>query len=149
MAGRENAVLGPVAVNTGGRGWRITGGFCMHAVGVRILGGGVAIGAGNFCRRLVMHQAFYILVAVDATQQLAVDGVLELILVDEETKRLAVFIGCQRAVAMAGEAIGVLKLLGSMCAGTPSKKRRTKRTEQQKSNSSHVIEETLMAEKVP
>jgi hypothetical protein len=149
MAGRENAVGRAVAVDTCSCRGRGAGVFCMHTVRIRILRGGVAIGASNFGRRILMHQAFYVFVAVDAAQQLAVDGVFELILVDKKAKRLAVFVSCERAIAMAGKTIGVLQLLGSMCAGTPSKKRRTKCTEQQKSNRSHAYEETLMQEKLP
>lgn len=149
MAGRENAVLRSVAVNTCGRGGRSACGLCMHAVRERILRGGVAIAAGNLGRRIVVHQALYIFVAIDAAQHLSVNGVLELILVYEKTYRLAVFVVCERAVAVAGETVGVLQLLGCARMGCRGNKRNAKRTEQQKSNSSHVFEETLMGEKVP
>ncbi len=85
MAGRENAMLGAVAVNACGCRRRSTGWLGMHAVRIRVLSGGMAIGAGHFGRRLVVHKAFHVFVAIDAAQHLAVNGVLELILVDKET----------------------------------------------------------------
>lgn len=149
MARRENAMLRTVAVNAGGRGGPVADGFRVHAVRERILRGGVAIAAGNFGRRLVVHKVLYIFMAVDAAQHLSVNGMLELILVDKKTNRLAVFDVCKRAVAVAGKAVGVLQLLGCARMGCRGKQRRTKRTEQQKSNSSHDFEKTLMSEKVP
>ena len=50
---------------------------------------------------------------------------------------------------MAGEAVGVLELLGGVCVGCRGNKKKTKRAEQQISNKSHAFEETLMQEKLP
>jgi hypothetical protein len=111
MAGRKNAVRGAVAVNASGSRRSIAGGLCVHAVRVCLLRGGVAIGAGNFGRRLVVSRAVLVLVAIDTPKHFAMNGVLELILVDEETYRLAIFLFCQGRVGVAGEAVRVLALL--------------------------------------
>jgi len=143
MTGCKNAVRGTVTVNTCSSGRRSACGLSMHAVRVRILRGGVATGAGHLGRGLVVDQTFYVFVAVDAAQHLAVDRVLDLTLIDVEAYGLAVFVGRERAVAVAGKAVGVLQLLSRGRTGCRGKERKTKRTEQQKSNRSHAYEETL------
>ena len=76
VAGSENVVRGAVAVNTNSGGGRSAGGLGMDAVRIRILRGGVAIGTGDFCGRILVRQAGHVFVTVDAAKHLAVDGVL-------------------------------------------------------------------------
>ena len=75
----------------------------------------VALRAGDLFRRLTVRQALYILVAIHAVEQAAVDGVFELVLVDEKAYGRAVYILRERGIAVTGEAVGVLELLRGMC----------------------------------
>ena len=83
----------------------------MSAVRVSSLRVGVALGAGDLLRSLVVHEALDVGVAVDAGQQGTVNGMPELGLVDVEADRLAIHIRGERLVGVARETIGIFQLL--------------------------------------
>ena len=84
----------------------------MHGARIGLLRGFVASGAGDLFGRRVVHKALDVGVAIDATEEPAVEGMLQLVLIDEEADLLAVFVGGQGRIAMAGETVGVLDLRG-------------------------------------
>ena len=100
-----------MAVGAGGRGRARGRGFGVEAVGVCQLRIAVAIGAGDFLRGRCVAQALDVLVAIDAGEHAAVDGVGELGAVDVETDGLAVISVGQGLVGVAGEAVLVFWLL--------------------------------------
>ena len=71
----------------------------------------MAIGATDLFRGCLVGEAFDILVAVDARKHAAVDGVLELGPVDEESELFAVLLFRKGRVGVAGQAIFVLELV--------------------------------------
>lgn len=68
-------------------------------------------GAADLLRRLLVREAFHVLVAIHAAHRQPVDRLLHLLRIDGKTDRLAVDLRRQRLVAMAGQAILVLQLL--------------------------------------
>lgn len=83
---------------------------------------GVALGAAHLFRRLFMHQALHVFVAVHAREHAAVNGVLELALIDKEAHGRAVCVfGGESGIGVAGETVRVFELLRGKCAGGPGK----------------------------
>ena len=116
----ENLVGAAVAVlASGGGSTRIARGG-VRTVRIGMLRIGVTLGAGDLLRRRVVSQALHILVAIDARKHGAVDGVLELALIDKQADGFAVDVFRQRRVAVAGETFGILELLRRGCCGSPN-----------------------------
>ena len=86
-------------------------GLGMKTMGIRRLRIGMALRAGYLLRRLLMHQALHILVAIDARQHAAMDGVLEFVAIHKQTDLLAVFIIGQRGIGVAGKTICILEFM--------------------------------------
>ena len=111
VAGGQRLVRATVAVDAGGS--RSTAGLGrpgMHGAGVGLLGSFMASGAGDFLWRRVVDKALDVGVAIDASKQAAVNGMLQLVLIDEEADLLAVFVSGQGRIAVAGETVGILDL---------------------------------------
>ena len=83
----------------------------MLAVGVSLLSVRMALPAGYLLRRSIVHKALHIRVAIDASKEAPVDSVLQLRLIHEQAQRLPVHIGSQCGIRMAGQAVGIFKLL--------------------------------------
>lgn len=86
----------------------------MGAVRVSSLRIGVTLGAGDLLRSLVVGEGFNVGVAVDARKQRAVNGMLELRFVNVEADGLAIRVGGEGLVGVAGKAVGVLQFLRRM-----------------------------------
>ena len=116
----------------------------MGAVRKGSLRAGMAVGAKNFLRRRFVREALYVLVAIHAREfHGGVDGVFQLLRVDEERDRLAVYVLGQGGVTVAGEAIFIFELvLGASGEGRAQQKDR-ERTEQDPAGTFHEYEETL------
>lgn len=80
-------------------------GFGMMAAIVGRLLIGMAGGATDLLGSRFVRGAFYVGVAVHATEHAAMDGILESLGVDVQADRLAVYFVTQGSVAMAGEAL--------------------------------------------
>jgi len=93
----------------------------VEAVLVRGLFVGVALGACDPGRSILVRRGLHVLVAIDAGEHSTVDGLLHLFGVDGEADRLAIRIGGgERGVRVAGETVGVLRLVlgaGERCPG--------------------------------
>ena len=112
----------------------------MRAVRVGILRIGMAVGAENLLGRRLVRQALHVLMAVHAGKlHGGVDGVLQLLRVDEERDGLAVDVGGEGGVTVAGEAIFVFQLvLGASGEGRAQQKER-ERTEQDSAGNFHAM----------
>ena len=82
---------------------------CMEPM-YAVLCGLVTSGAGDPFGRSLVRESLNVCVAVHASEQPAVERVLQLVLVNVEADCLAVFFGGQRSVAVAGKAVGILDL---------------------------------------
>jgi len=113
------------------------------AVRVSSLCIGMAVSAENLLRWRIVRQALHVFVAVHTGEfHRAVDGVLELLAVNEKRDGLAVHIGGEGRVTVAGETIFVFQLvLGASVEGRAQQKER-KRTEHYSAGYFHVYEET-------
>ena len=97
-----------------------------------------------------MRQALHILVAIHAGEHAAVDGMLELVLVDEEADRRSVLVRAgERGVGVAGEAVRVLELLRGVCGRGPGKKKENERTKEKNFVQRSHFEEMLLREILP
>ena len=105
----------------------------------------VALLARDLFRRLVMRQALHVFVAVHAGEfHGRVNGVLELFRVHVEREGLAVYLGGESCVTMAGETVFVFQLvLGASGEGRAQQKER-QRTEQYSAGNFHAYEKTPM-----
>ncbi len=68
----------------------------MEAMRVGLLRIAVAVGAADSLRWRLMGEALDVFVAVDAGEHAAMEGVLKLVAIDEESNRLAVLLFAQR-----------------------------------------------------
>ncbi len=107
----DDLVRVTVAVLAGSGGGAGLCGLGMQAVRVRLLRIAVAVGAGNLFGRRGMAQFLHVLVAIDAGEHGAVDGVGELGAVDVEADRLAIVSVGQGLVGMAGEAVFIFEFV--------------------------------------
>ncbi len=118
--------------------------FRVDAVLIRLAGIGVALRAADFLRGRLVRQALHILVAIHAGEHAAVDGMLELALVDEEADRRSVLVrGGERGVGVAGEAVRVLELLRGVCGRGPGKKKENERANEKTSCNVHTLRRCL------
>ena len=118
----------------------------MRTVRVGILRIHVAIGTTHLGRRRLMRKALHILVAVDARKlHGAVDGVFELFCVDEEGDGLAVDVGRERRITVAGEAVFIFQLVLGASGEGRAQQKECERTEQDSAGNFHAIEKTPMA----
>ena len=83
----------------------------MKAVRVSFLCVGVALCAANLPGRGVMRQALHILVAINASEQIAVDRMFQLAFIHIKADLLAVHLRGQGGVGVAGKAVFVLELM--------------------------------------
>lgn len=112
--------------------------FGMGAVGVGILSVRVAVDAEDLLRRRFVGEALHVFVAVHAGElHGGVYGVLEFFGIDKERDGLAVHVGGQRRIAVAGEAVFVFQfVLGAGGEGRAQQKER-ERTEQDSAGNFH------------
>jgi len=134
-----------VAVLAGGRNFAGAGDLGVNAAGVSFVRVGVTLVAGDFFRGRVVGEAFDVGVAIDAGK-CAVNGVLELVLVDGEA--VAVAIG-HVGVAVAGEAVGVLELLRGDWGCGRGKKEERGETNEDPANGFHPLRRLFWGEIVP
>ena len=80
---------------------------------------GMAPGALDLLRRRVMDEALHVLVAIDAGEHGAVDGVLQLGFIDKQALRLAVDVLSHGGVRVAGKTVRVFDLRLGMRRGSP------------------------------
>ena len=112
----------------------------MRRMRVSRLGIGVTPGAAHLLRRLLMHQALHVVVAVHARKHASVHRALELVLIDKEAHRRAIRVRRgQRGVGVTGEAVCVLELLRGKCVGGPGKKYKKQRREPEKPYGFHTL----------
>jgi len=109
-----------VAILAGGGNFSGGGDLSVNAVRVALAFIGVTLVASDFFWRRVVRQAFDVCMAIDA-RKCAVNGVLELVLVDGDA--VAVAIG-HSGVGVAGEAVGVLEPLRGGWGGPGKKEER-------------------------
>jgi hypothetical protein len=82
----------------------------------------MALGAGDLLRGGLMDQALHIFVTINAGKHRAVDGVLQLLRIHEQTHLRPIDIRGHGGVRVAGKAIFVLELmLGASAAGAEKK----------------------------
>ena len=114
-------------------------------VRVSILRARMAFGAEDLLGRRIVGKAFNVFVAIHARQlHRAVNGVLQVLGIDEERNGLTVHIRTQACVAMAGETVFVFQfVLGASGESRAQQKERT-RTEQYSAGNFHAYEETLL-----
>ena len=93
----------------------------MQAVRISLLRIRMALGAGNFLRRGFVDQPLHIRVAIHASEEIAVDRMLQLGLIDIEADLLAVDLGCQGCVGVTGKAVCILRLMLGIRHACPCK----------------------------
>jgi hypothetical protein len=101
---------------------------------------GVALVAGDFFRGRVVRDAFDVGMAIDAGK-CAVNGVLELVLVDGDAVAVALGHG---GVGVAGEAVGVLELLRGSRDRGPKKKREDEQWNREPTSNVHNLRRCLV-----
>jgi hypothetical protein len=90
-----------------------------------------------------MRQTFHICVAIDASEQTAVDGVLQLFLIDREAELFAVLLFHQCCVGVASEAVLILQLMLGICNRGPCEQGKSDDLDQEFLRSIHTIEKIL------
>lgn len=116
---------------------------CMHAVFIGTGCTGVATDAENLLRRSLMHEALYVLVAIDAGKlHGTVDRVLKLLAIHEQRNRLTVDVLGQRCLAVASQAVLVFELVLGANGEGRAQQRQRERTEQDPAGNLHDYEET-------
>lgn len=138
----EHIMRVPMTIQAAGRG--LAGDdLRVRAVLARVLGIGVAVGAQDFLRRIFVSEALHVLMAIHAGEfHGAMDGLLQLLAIHVERDRLAVHVGGQRCVGMAGETVFISQfVLGASGEGRAQQKE-SERTEQYSAGNFHVYEET-------
>ncbi len=128
-----------VAVLAGCSGAASLCGFGVDAVGVDLLGIGVALGAGHLLRTRLMHEALYILMAIHALEHGTVNGVFEFVLVDVDAHRRAVHVLSERGIGVAGEAVRILELLRGVRGGGPGKTENNERKRRNPASKVHAL----------
>ncbi len=81
----------------------------------------MALGAGDFLRSGFVRETTNVGVAVDALEHGAVNGMLELVLIDVDAHRRAVYVLSESGIGVAGEAVRILELLRGVRGGGPGK----------------------------
>jgi len=115
----------------------------MCAVRVGGLRVGMAIGAEDLLGRRLVGETFDVLVAVHASEfHGAVDGVLQLLAVHIERNGLAVHIGAQGCVTVAGEAVFIFQLVLGARGESRAQQKERQRTEQYSAGNFHAYEKT-------
>jgi len=103
----------------------------------------MALRASDLLRRRFVDQALHVLVAIDATEHSAVDGMLQLVFIHEQADLAAVRIFTQCGVGVAGETVFVFQLLLSACGRGPYKQQYEKNKCEGSSGCVHAYEEML------
>ena len=101
------------------------GGAGMEAVGVGLLRVCVALGADDFLRRGVVDKALDVVVAIDAGEHAAMDGMPELGFVDKEADGFAVDVHGERASEWQARQSSSLSLCWALAVRADSDSRRT------------------------
>lgn len=82
IAGSQNLMRAAMTIHTGcGRRTTSLGRLGVGTVGISILRIRMALSAGDLLRRGLMGQALHVFMAIDATEQVAVDGMLQLVFI--------------------------------------------------------------------
>jgi len=109
--GCKNLVRASMAVLAVCRQPTVFGRLGVQAVRVGILCIGMALRAGDLLRRCVVRQALHILVAIDAGEKIAVDGMLQLGFIHKKADLLAVHFRGQSGVGVAGQTVLIAQLV--------------------------------------
>ena len=117
----------------------------MHAVRVGILRIGMAIRAENFLRRRFVRETLHVLMAIHASKlHGGVDGMLQLLRVDEERNGSAVNVGGQGGITVAAEAVIIFQLVLGASGEGRAQQKECERTEQDSAGNFHGDQETLL-----
>ncbi|MGD0831994.1 MAG: hypothetical protein ABR907_13705 [Terracidiphilus sp.] len=95
----------------------IIGWLGVQTARIGILCIGMTLGACDLLRSGVMHQTLDIRVAIDAGEEITVDGMLQLGFIHKEANLFAVGFCGQGGVRVAGEAVFIVELLLRVCYG--------------------------------
>jgi hypothetical protein len=132
---RDDLVDVAVAILTTCGDFAGDGGLGMNAMRITLAFAGVALAAGDLLRWRVVRKALDVGVAIDTGEHGAVNGVLELVLIDGDA--VAVARGHAR-VAVAGEAVRVFELLRGVCGRGRGKQEKNERTNKKPTRSVHT-----------
>ena len=115
----------------------------MKAVRIGLLCVGVALCAANLAGRGLMRQARPVLVAIDTSKHIAVDGMFQLAPIDIQARLLAIHLRGQCGVGVAGKAVFVLELMLSASRTSTNQQGQGQRLGKCSSGRGHAFEESL------
>jgi hypothetical protein len=105
----------------------------------------MAVGAKDLLGWCLVREALHVLMAIHASKlHGGVDGMLQLLRVNEERHRLAVHVDGKGGVAVAGEAVFIFQFVLGASGESRAQQKECERTEQDSAGDFHAIEETLL-----